>query len=126
LVDTIDFLNFNKHFYLTLKQKQMSKVTSTKPVTKSATTAKAGDKPKIVVDNSPAAKEKRFKVIAGRRTKKIIVTLANLGNCSNRNVYSYTQEQIDYIFANIQKQIKLTQDKFVEKIQSGKPDFELK
>ena len=104
----------------------MSKVTSTKPVTKSATTAKAGDKPKIVVDNSPAAKEKRFKVIAGRRTKKIIVTLANLGNCSNRNVYSYTQEQIDYIFANIQKQIKLTQDKFVEKIQSGKPDFELK
>jgi hypothetical protein len=79
------------------------------------------------IDNSPAAKTERFKKIAGRRTKKIIVTISNLGNCSNRNVYGYTPEQVDYIFSSIEKQLKLTKDKFAEKVAAAvKPDFELK
>lgn len=94
---------------------------------KAKTDKPVSTKPKkeIVVDNSPEGKAARFKKIAGRRTQKIVLTLSNLGNCANRNVYGYTQEQIDYIFAAIEKQVKTTREKFAEKIESAKPAFDI-
>ena len=43
-------------------------------------------------------KKERFMRIAENRTNTIINTLRLLGNCSNRNNYEYTEEQIKQKF----------------------------
>ncbi len=44
------------------------------------------------------------------------------GNCSNKRLYSYSQEDIDKIFLTISKQIKKVKSKFET---YGQEDFEL-
>lgn len=83
-----------------------------------ATTSKKEKKAKgekTVIDNSPEAKAARFKKIAARRTQKICTTLSNLGNCANKNVYSYTEEQLEIIFTAISKALASCKEKFAEK-----------
>jgi hypothetical protein len=92
---------------------------------KSSSLAPKPKKEAVKIDNSLEAKAKRFKTIAGRRTKKIIVTLQNLGNTSNRNVYGYDEAQVNYIFENIEKQLKLTKEKFASKAAEKKLEFDL-
>ena len=46
-------------------------------------------------------KSDRFRKIAQKRTNKIINDLRLLGNTSNKNSYSYTDDQIDKIFSAI-------------------------
>lgn len=43
-----------------------------------------------------------------------------LGNCSNRNAYQYTESEVRQIFEAIEKEIKETKEKFLEKEQKGK------
>jgi len=46
-------------------------------------------------------KEGYFLRIATPRVKKVLGSLRILGNCSNRNNYSYDQEQVNKMFATI-------------------------
>lgn len=54
----------------------------------------------------------KFKRIASARTQKIIDMIELLGNCSNRYVYDYSQEEVDKIFNAIETELKLAKDKF--------------
>lgn len=54
----------------------------------------------------------RFKRLATLRTNIVIKRLKVLGNCSNRNIYEYEEEDIDKIFSEIEKKIKETKAKF--------------
>ena len=45
-----------------------------------------------------SSKKERFIKIAENRTNTIINTLRLLGNCSNKNNYEYTEEQVKQIF----------------------------
>lgn len=54
----------------------------------------------------------RFKRLAEYRTNEILKRLKILGNCSNRQVYEYTQQDIEKIFSAIEKQIKDVRSKF--------------
>lgn len=56
--------------------------------------------------------KQRFERLATVRTNKAIEKIRVLGNCSNTNVYEYTQEDIDKIFTAIQKEIKRIRVKF--------------
>lgn len=95
--------------------------TATKtPDKKTPSTDAKAKKPAVTIDNSPEGKAKRFKVIAGRRTALIIKTIGNLSNCSNRNIYAYNKEKVDYIFDSIEKAVKATKEKFAEKIDEGR------
>lgn len=58
---------------------------------------------KAVGDENP---EERFKRIAGRRTKLILEYLRLLGNCSNSDAYSYSEEEVDKIFSAIERELK--------------------
>lgn len=57
-------------------------------------------------------KRERFEKVAVARTNKILNDLRLLGNCSNKNNYSYTDKDIKKIFTAIENEIKKTKIKF--------------
>lgn len=59
-------------------------------------------KPKIARET----KEERFKRIASARTQKILDALRLLGNCANKNIYSYSEEDVAKIFRAIEKELR--------------------
>jgi hypothetical protein len=70
------------------------------------------------------AEEKReaFKRLGSQRTKTVLERLRILGNCANRQLYDYTDEDVRRIFNTIRKELRSTEAKFLN---SQKPEFEL-
>jgi len=62
--------------------------------------------------NKKETPEQRFRRIAEVRTNTVLDRLRILGNLSNRQMYSYSEEDIDKIFSAINKQIKEVRAKF--------------
>ncbi|MEK9148740.1 MAG: hypothetical protein AAB267_01695 [Candidatus Desantisbacteria bacterium] len=56
--------------------------------------------------------EERFKRLASARTNAILKRLSTLGNCSNRQVYSYTRNDIEKIFSGFEAKLKETKARF--------------
>lgn len=61
----------------------------------------------------------RFRRIAESRTNKIINMIDLLGNCSNKNNYEYTDEDVKNIFNAIESSLKISKMKFIEKQEKG-------
>jgi len=57
-------------------------------------------------------KREKFLRLATQRTKEVLSRLRILGNCANRSVYDYNEDDIDKIFSAIKDQIKNTEAKF--------------
>ena len=57
-------------------------------------------------------KRDKFVRLAEARTNKIIDMLQLLSNCSNSNVYDYTQQDVDKIFNAIDAEVKEAKKKF--------------
>ena len=55
----------------------------------------------------------RFKRVAAKRTNDILEKIRILGNCSNKSSYDYTEEEVNKIFSEIDKKLKLTKGKFL-------------
>lgn len=70
-------------------------------------------------------KRERFVKIAENRTNKIIDMIKLLGNCSNKNNYSYGEDDVKQIFSAIDQELKITKTKFQE-AQNNKKEFKLK
>ena len=68
-------------------------------------------------------KKGRFIRIAERRTNNILEQLRLLGNCSNKNNYSYTEEDVKKIFNVIETELKEVKMKFNSK--ANKEKFKL-
>jgi hypothetical protein len=58
-------------------------------------------------------RHERFKRLAAKRTNEILEKIRILGNCSNKSSYEYTGEEVNKIFSEIDKQIKITKAKFI-------------
>jgi ABC-type Fe3+-hydroxamate transport system substrate-binding protein len=69
------------------------------------------------------SKNERFKRIASARTNKILEQIRLLGNCANKNNYSYSEEEVKKIFAAIESELKATKSKFNDN--HGKEKFSL-
>ena len=54
----------------------------------------------------------RFKRLAILRTNEVLKRLKILGNCSNKQIYEYTDEEIKAIFSAIGKKLKEVRSKF--------------
>ena len=65
-------------------------------------------------------KKGRFIRIAERRTNNILEQLRLLGNCSNKNNYSYTEEDVKKIFNVIETELKEVKMKFNSKANEEK------
>ena len=70
---------------------------------------------KIFMDKNvrQETRHERFKRIAAKRTNEILEKIRILGNCSNKSSYEYTKEEVNKIFSEIEKQLKLTKAKFL-------------
>ena len=56
--------------------------------------------------------EQRFKRIAEIRTNAVLDRIRILGNLSNKQMYGYTEEDIDKIFSAINNRLKEVKAKF--------------
>ncbi len=54
----------------------------------------------------------RFKRLATKRTNEVLKRLKILGNCSNRQVYEYTEEEVEAIFSAIDRKVKEVKARF--------------
>lgn len=59
------------------------------------------------------SKRDRFVRIAEARTNKVLDSLRLLSNCSNKTNYEYSEKDIKKIFAEIEKEVKLTKNTFL-------------
>lgn len=57
-------------------------------------------------------KRERFKRLGEYRTNEVLKRLKVLGNCANRSAYSYTEDEINKIFIEIDKMVKSVKAKF--------------
>jgi bifunctional pyridoxal-dependent enzyme with beta-cystathionase and maltose regulon repressor activities len=64
------------------------------------------------MENNQNKKRQRFKRLAEYRTNEVLQRLKILGNCANRSAYSYTEEEINKIFTEIDKNAKEIKSKF--------------
>lgn len=56
--------------------------------------------------NTAETKTDRFKRIAAKRTEKVLDALRKLGNCSNRGIYSYSNEDVSKIFSAVDSEVR--------------------
>jgi len=67
-------------------------------------------------------KREAFRRLAAQRTNAVLERLRILGNCANRQLYDYSDEEVRRIFLAIQKEVRITKGKFIN---SRKPSFDL-
>ena len=70
-------------------------------------------------------KRERFIRVATRRTNTVLKKIAILGNCANRSAYEYTEDQVNKIFSEIEKELKITKMKFHIGKNNKKREFKL-
>ena len=69
-------------------------------------------------------KRLRFEKVASNRVQKIIDFLNLLKNCSNRNNYEYTEDDVQLMFSEIQKALKDAKNAYnIELSKSNKSGF---
>ena len=73
-------------------------------------------------------KRARFTKVASTRVTKVINYLNLLQNCSNRNNYEYDQEDVEFMFVEIQKALRESKNAFLNELSkhSGKNGFSFK
>ncbi|MBI3027855.1 hypothetical protein HYY70_07125 [Candidatus Woesearchaeota archaeon] len=65
---------------------------------------------KVRIENE--TKEEKFKRIAEARVNKLLEQFAILRNCSNTQVYSYSEPQINKIFKALEEELRITKVAF--------------
>ncbi len=69
------------------------------------------------------SKRTRFERLAVYRTNEVLKRLKVLGNCGNRSAYEYSEEEVNKIFAEIERYIKDARAKFY--FPKGRKEFHL-
>jgi len=64
------------------------------------------------MNKNKESSEERFRRLATLRTNAVLKKLKILGNCSNRQIYSYKEKDIDKIFSSIECRVKEVKSKF--------------
>lgn len=57
-------------------------------------------------------RKERFRRVASRRTENILENFRILGNCSNKSMYDYTDEDVSKIFSAIEEQLRVAKARF--------------
>ena len=60
-------------------------------------------------------KRQRFIEVATKRTNKVISSIRLLGNCSSKNNYEYTEEEVSKMFAAVDEELRLAKAKYSKK-----------
>ena len=70
-------------------------------------------------------KRENFKRLAENRTNKILDMLNLLGNLSNKSNYSYTEEEVEFIFDTLEKELTKQKEKFLKRPEPKQKKFRL-
>lgn len=70
-------------------------------------------------------KRQRFLDMAEARTNAVLHRIKVLGNCANRGLYDYREEEVNKIFKTIQKALDETKAKFMSQRRKRKERFKL-
>lgn len=65
-------------------------------------------KPKVAGETP----EERFRRLGTARTNEVLSRLKILGNCANRQLYAYTEKDVEKIFAVIDRRVKEVRARF--------------
>lgn len=67
------------------------------------------------VENPPRreTRAEAFKRLASQRTNAVLEKLRVLGNCANRHLYEYSEEDVRKMFKAIEDEVKRTKSKFI-------------
>lgn len=57
-------------------------------------------------------KRERFRRLAVYRTNEVLKKIKILGNCANRSAYEYTEDEVNKIFSEIEKNTRAIKSKF--------------
>lgn len=57
-------------------------------------------------------KDKKFRELAKSRVNKAIKCIQLIGNLANRSHYSYTEDETDQIMNALEKELRMTKQKF--------------
>lgn len=68
---------------------------------------------------------KRFLEVAEARTNTVLQKIKVLGNCANRGLYDYREEEVNKIFKIIEKSLNETKAKFMIQRRRRKERFKL-
>jgi hypothetical protein len=72
--------------------------------------------------NRTDKKREAFRRLAAQRTNAAMERLRILGNCANRQLYEYSDDEVQRIFRVIEKEVRAVKAKFLN---SRRPDFSL-
>jgi len=64
-------------------------------------------------EETKETKQERFKRVGTKRTNEVLEKIRILGNCANKSTYAFTEEEVNKIFTEIEKQLKMTKFKFL-------------
>ena len=70
-------------------------------------------------------KRERFIRVATRRTNVVLKRIAILSNCANRSAYEYTEDEVNRIFNEIEKELRTAKMKFQLGKNNRKKEFKL-
>ena len=76
--------------------------------------------------NRNESKKEKFIRLAEARTNKILNMMRLLGNCSNKNNYEYTEQDIQKIFNTLERELKNTKAKFNTREENKDDKFTLR
>ncbi len=65
-------------------------------------------------------KDQRFKRIASNSTENVLEALRKLGNCSNRGIYGYSNDDAAKIFSAVEAEVRRIKTLFNTKSKSNK------
>lgn len=71
------------------------------------------------------SKREKFVRLAEARTNKIINMIHLLGNCSNQNMYEYSQKDVNKIFTAIQEELDESRRRYNKQISQKDKKFTL-
>ena len=92
----------------------MSKAKAVAAATTGTTDSKKKTGKRVSTVDPNETKGERFQRLVVKRTRKAINIIDNIGNCSNKNVYEYTDDQQKHIFAEIKKAVARAEEKFAK------------
>ncbi len=69
------------------------------------------------------SKRERFKRLAQARTNRVLKTLKILGNCAERSRYEYLKEDVERVFAAVDRRLNKTKARF--DLPTDKEEFKL-
>jgi hypothetical protein len=58
----------------------------------------------------------RFENVAGKRVQGVLDKLEILSNCSNRNNYEFSEDDVRKMFGAIREKLKYTESKYTEQL----------